>query len=133
MTNSVRILLIGALAAAAASCGDAVRSSRSPVALSVSVSVPSSPLLTFVSHVTTPVTPDFGQVTFNASMRDVTVTPTANNQMTITRYHVEYTRADGHNQAGVDVPFPFDGAFTLTIVPGTPGISQFLLVRTDAK
>ena len=39
-------------------------------------------------------------------------TPSANNQVTLTRYHVEYTRADGRNTQGVDVPFAFDGAIT---------------------
>ena len=42
-------------------------------------------------------------------------TPSANNDITIDRYRVEYTRADGRNTPGVDVPYAFDGAITVTI------------------
>ena len=52
--------------------------------------------------------------------------------MTITRYRVVYRRTDGHNTPGVDVPFPFDSAVTVTI--GSEGGSTgFQLVRTSAK
>jgi len=135
MMKSIRLLVVGALAASAASCGDVVRDSRSPVVLSVSLVSPAGapPPLTFISHVATPASPDFMNATFTASMRDITVTPTANNQVTMNRYHVEFTRADGHNQAGVDVPFPFDGTFALVVPPGQTASGTFELVRTNAK
>ena len=53
--------------------------------------------------------------------------------MTINRYHVDYTRADGLNTPGVDVPYAFDGAVTGTIqVSGTLTLG-FELVRIVAK
>ena len=53
----------------------------------------------------------------------------SNNEITITRYHVSYRRADGRNTQGVDVPYAFDGAATAT-VPATGNVSiGFELVR----
>jgi hypothetical protein len=60
-------------------------------------------------------------------------TPTDNNQVTITRYHVAYVRADGRNQQGVDVPFDFDGATTVTIPSSGSAQVPFELVRLAAK
>ena len=67
--------------------------------------------------------------------KDVTnpTLPTSNNDVTITRYHVSYRRADGHNTPGVDVPFAFDGAVTVTIAGTTPTTVGFELVRVVAK
>ena len=41
--------------------------------------------------------------------------PTSVNAITLTRYRVTYSRADGRNTPGVDVPYGFDGAMTRTI------------------
>ena len=41
--------------------------------------------------------------------------PTTANHITVDRYHVTFIRADGRNIPGVDVPYPFDGAFTTTV------------------
>ena len=46
----------------------------------------------------------------------VSLSPRPWNAITITRYHVEYIRADGRNTPGVDVPYPFDGGVTATMV-----------------
>ena len=58
-------------------------------------------------------------------------TPTEVNAITITRYHVEYIRADGRNTPGVDVPYGFDGAVTVTVSATTT--FGFQLVRVVAK
>ena len=58
--------------------------------------------------------------------------PTPLNSVTITRYRVVYRRTDGHNTPGVDVPYPFDSAVTLT-VGGDGGSTGFQLVRVAAK
>ena len=55
------------------------------------------------------------------------------NQVTFTHYHVEFIRADGRNHPGVDVPYAFDSAVTVTSGPGTPGTAGFELVRHPAK
>ena len=59
------------------------------------------------------------------------------NNVTINSYRVTYTRADGRNTPGVDVPFPFDGAANARVlaeVGETAGTNMFFtLVRTQAK
>jgi hypothetical protein len=140
--------------AATASCGDVVRSSRSPVFLTVNSlqgaqgSKPSTLtgnlLSDVITNVTTPApcTPtapcpiifnDVGSAILSVSMKDITVSPTTNNQVTVTRYHVEYRRADGRNTPGVDVPYGFDGAVTITIPAGGTGTAGFVLVRNESK
>jgi hypothetical protein len=61
-----------------------------------------------------------------------TVTSPLNN-VTITRYRVNYRRTDGRNTPGVDVPFGFDGAVTTTIPAGGSGEVLFDIVRHQAK
>ena len=62
---------------------------------------------------------------------DSATAPTTANFITINRYRVRFTRADGRNTPGVDVPYGFDGAFTAT-VSGTTTV-PFELVRHIAK
>ncbi len=78
---------------------------------------------------------DNGYVTLRLAMKDVTspLDPTTNNEITINSYHVLYTRADGRNTPGVDVPYAFDGAVTGTVKAGTPLQVNFVLVRGQAK
>ena len=80
---------------------------------------------------------DQGQVIFSLAMKDPgsadsPTAPTSANFITINRYHVDYVRADGRNQQGVDVPFSFDGAITGT-VSATGATLSFPLVRVQAK
>jgi hypothetical protein len=79
---------------------------------------------------------DGGQAAFTLAMKDPGSStslnaPTPNNFITITQYHVEYVRSDGRNAPGVDVPFAFDGAVSIT-VSGTATVG-FTLVRIQAK
>lgn len=59
-------------------------------------------------------------------------TPTPVNFVTIERYRVEYRRADGRREPGVDVPFPFDEAVTVTAGLEVVDV-EFVLVRASAK
>jgi hypothetical protein len=59
--------------------------------------------------------------------------PSDLNAVTITRYHVNFVRTDGRNTPGVDVPYPFDGAFTVTVQGGGTATAGFTLVRIQAK
>jgi hypothetical protein len=60
--------------------------------------------------------------------------PTFLNDVTITSYRVTYTRSDGHNTPGVDVPYPFDGGTTFIVTVGGSASSRaFILVRNQAK
>ena len=79
---------------------------------------------------------DRGQVTLALALKDPGSstslnTPTPNNYVTVTQYHVEYVRSDGRNVQGVDVPYAFDGAVTATIQSTTT--VGFTLVRIQAK
>ena len=58
--------------------------------------------------------------------------PSTSNFITVTRYRVNYVRADGRNTPGVDVPYPFDGGMTVT-VGDSPVIAAFTVVRVQAK
>ena len=145
---------LAAVGLAASSCGDVVRSSRSPVMLVVNslqaaqgnhVATMAGNLSSdVITNVTSPapcapaspcptVFNDVGSVVLGVVMKDVTVTPTTNNQVTITRYHVDYRRADGLNTPGVYVPYGFDGAVTITVAAGATGTAGFELVRIAAK
>ena len=137
-----------ALVAATGACGDVMRQGRSPVylvidAFGVSNGGTTSPTFTaapLLSDVQTKgsVFNDLGQVTLRISLKDIgsgttTLNPSSNNEVTITRYHVEYTRADGRSTPGVDVPYGFDGMITGTVPATAPLILGFELVRHDAK
>lgn len=153
------VLGLAALAAASISCGNVVRDGRSPVFLVVdllqgasgadpaSLGNPvRSDVLTLVTTggTCTPAAPcptifnDVGSVTLRIVPKDIGTTaapntPTTNNEVTVTRYHVTYRRSDGRNTPGVDVPFSFDGAVSGTVtVAGTLTLG-FELVRNVAK
>ena len=141
------------------SCGNVVTSSRSPVLLVIdslqgirgaaTLGTPGNPLISdVITNVTTPdpckpaspcptIFSDSGQVTLRLVPKDIgtvasPTTPSSNSAVTITRYHVEYLRADGRTGASV-VPASFDGAMTVT-VPTTGTVTAGLeLVRVDAK
>jgi hypothetical protein len=80
---------------------------------------------------------DPGQVTLKLGLKDpgsadTPTSPTTANFITVTRYHVDYVRADGRNVQGVDVPYSFDGGITGT-VGGSNTTLGFILVRVQAK
>lgn len=58
--------------------------------------------------------------------------PTQYDFITIDRYRVRFTRADGRNTPGVDVPYGFDGALTLTVSEGDHVVG-FEMVRHIMK
>jgi hypothetical protein len=76
---------------------------------------------------------DQARITLRLAMKDPTITnPSTVNYITVRGYRVTYTRADGRNTPGVDVPYPFDGALTVT-VGATPVAATLILVRTQSK
>ena len=159
MGRTRQLVVAGALALAAASCGDVVRQGRAPVMLVVNslqaaqgnhnsqfLGSLNSDVLTIVTQpapcsTTSPcptVFNDVGQAVFSLAMKDIgtpgnSTAPTTNNAVTITRYHVQYVRADGRNTPGVDVPYPFDGAMTITVAGTSAATVAFELVRVAAK
>jgi hypothetical protein len=79
---------------------------------------------------------DPGRVVFGLGLKDPgpsnsPSSPTQNNFITVNRYRVSYIRTDGRNTEGVDVPYAFDGAFTVTVSGETS--AGFTLVRNQAK
>jgi len=75
---------------------------------------------------------DSGQATLTLQMKDIGGPgPSPVNSITITQYRVEYIRSDGHNVQGVDVPFAFSSAVTVTVA-GSATV-PFTLVRAQAK
>ena len=55
------------------------------------------------------------------------------NDIVITNYVVTYTRSDGKNQEGIDVPYSFDGALTSQVQIGTQTDFSFIVVRAVSK
>jgi hypothetical protein len=79
---------------------------------------------------------DPGRVKFGLGLKDPgpstsPSSPTQNNFITVNRYHVRYIRTDGRDKEGVDVPYAFDDAFTVTVAGDTT--AGFTLVRNQAK
>ena len=154
-----KAIAVAAVVAATSSCGDVIRQGRSPVYLVIASLQAaqgnhisqfgnglSSDVLTFVTSPapctdTSPcptVFGDVGQAVLRASLKDIgtnaiQTAPTTNNDVTITRYHVTFRRADGRNTTGVDVPYGFDGVTTGTIPAGGTLSMGFVLVRNIAK
>jgi hypothetical protein len=156
MRTHLRLAGVAALLASSLSCSDALRQSRSPMLLvidslqgasgggfqantfkgtlfsdvvvllrSPAPCSDTSPCPTYYS--------DSGQATISSVAKNSAVAPTENNSVTITRYHVDFIRADGRNTPGVDVPYGFDGAVTGTIPGGGSTSFTFELVRHTAK
>ena len=155
------LVVAAALAGASASCGEYVQDQgRSPSQLVIDSLVgipgdsPSAKSNTMISDVETLVTEpepqcstdhpcrtwlnDTGEATFSIFLKDPLTAGTANeptviNNITLTQYHVEYRRSDGRNTQGVDVPYAFDSAVTVTVPATGTATVAFDLVRHDAK
>jgi hypothetical protein len=139
------LALAALVAAAAAGCGDVVRQGRSPAYLIVtkltasSGAQPDDQSDELSSDVQTKgaVVEDLGLVTMRLALKDIgqpgsPTAPTTNNSITVSRYHVSYRRSDGRNTPGVDVPYPFDGAGTITVNDRDSSMA-FVIVRVQAK
>jgi hypothetical protein len=155
MRTLSRVCIAAAVAVSATSCGDVVRSSRASSILVVNsltatrgtvnggtaTATLASDVLTLVTtggscSITNPcptIFNDTGTLTLSQSAKDISIPLTSNNQITITRIHVSYRRTDGRNQEGVDVPFGFDTAATVTVPTSGTVTTSFVLVRNQAK
>jgi hypothetical protein len=139
-------------------CGEAVRAGRAPVVLVIDrlegasgsdaakfSTVLHSDVETLVARgvagteTSVPtVFGDVGQAALHIALKDVgqpgnPAAPTDNNAVTITRYRVAYRRTDGRNVPGIDVPYAFEGAATVTIGGNAPTVIPLELVRVQAK
>ena len=142
-----------ALLLSSISCGDVARQGRAPTMLVIesmagaSGADPGTMSAFLLSDVQTIVEQNIGGQTvrvptiFNdvgeASLRLVMKNPTGTtpstlNAVTLSRYRIEYLRADGRNTPGVDVPFPVDGGVTATVGGASVSVG-FEFVRHQAK
>ena len=147
-----RLLMAAAVMASVSCGGDMLRTGRAPVYLVVASmqagtgTTASSVLRSDVQVITSTtvngatvkvasVTDDLATATLRVEQKNTTETGTVSslNAITITRYHVEYRRADGRNTPGVDVPYGFDGGAAVTISPGSEGSVAFQIVRHQGK
>jgi len=55
------------------------------------------------------------------------------NDVQLTSYSVRYTRTDGRNIEGVDVPFGFSGSMATQVPAGGTGAAAIVVVRHTAK
>jgi len=154
-----RFLAIAAVIGTATSCGDVVRNGRAPSYLVIdslggirgavtTLTATSTLISDVITNVTSPlpcstdapcptIFGDSGQAVMHIALKDpgTAAAPSAAtevNAITITRYRVDYIRADGRNTPGVDVPYGFDGATTVTVTTGATTFG-FQLVRVVAK
>jgi hypothetical protein len=74
---------------------------------------------------------DPGRASFHLQNKDAAYPTSPNNAITLSRYRVTFTRTDGRNTPGVDVPYGFDGAVSATIT--NIGTVNFIIVRANAK
>jgi hypothetical protein len=158
MHHFTRFLAVAALVATTVSCGSVVREGRGSSFIVIDsllgirgAPTPGEPSAALTSDVITnviapaPCTADApcptifgdgGEAVMRIVMKDAgstnPTTPGALNHITLKRYRVVYTRADGRNTPGVDVPYPFDGALTVTVTESATSFG-FQLVRNQAK
>ena len=147
-TQIARIVIL-TLAVASASCGSTVRQGTGTSFLIINElefargNEPETFSANLLSDVITVVDDvptffnDLGRVTFSLGLKDPgpagsPTQPTQNQFITIDRYHVRYFRSDGRNTQGVDVPYAFDGAFTVTVGSSQTAVG-FTIVRNVAK
>ncbi len=55
------------------------------------------------------------------------------NDIIINRYTISYSRVDGKNTPGVDVPLPFEGSLSALVKVGNTTSFSFVVVREVAK
>ncbi|MEP6916151.1 MAG: hypothetical protein ABJC89_10920 [Acidobacteriota bacterium] len=139
-SSGLRLGAAVAIIAASVSCGSLTRQGQAPSYLIIeSLGGAPGASTTFGGNLSSDVVTknsvfsDNGQVQFLLAQKDATspTDPTSANFITVERYHVEYIRTDGHNIQGVDVPYAFDGAVTVTVASTATAV--FTLVRVQAK
>jgi len=78
---------------------------------------------------------DLAKATLSASLMDpapILGTSQYNNIM-VTRYVVSFSRTDGRNTPGLDVPFPFEGSLSTLVRTDASTSVSFVIVREAAK
>jgi hypothetical protein len=139
------LFTVTALGLGVSGCSDTVRQGRSPAYLIIEQieAASGADQETFSHELSSDVSTggtrfeDLGRVTFSLALKNIgspgqSTAPTTNNFITITSYHVEFRRTDNRNRQGVDVPYAFDGAGTVTVGDSATTLG-FVLVRAQSK
>jgi len=81
------------------------------------------------------VTADTAAVTLSAATLDPDplLGESQYNDVLVTRYMVSYSRTDGKNVPGVDVPYPFEGSLSVLVRSGSSATFSAVVVREVAK
>ena len=81
------------------------------------------------------VTADPAVVTFSAKLLNFnsSLGPSQYNDIIVDRYVVRYTRVEGKNQEGVDVPYAFEGSLSTMVQINSVTEISFPIVRATAK
>jgi hypothetical protein len=141
LAHATRLLAGMACALATVSCGsELLRTGRAPVFLQIDSlqggagETRGNPVLADVATEGSAIN-EVGEAIISVVAKDQTGNTTTSplNTVTVTRYRVEYFRADGRNTPGVDVPFAIDGGVARSLQVGSPDTVVFDLVRHGAK
>jgi hypothetical protein len=145
LSNVTRLAAAAVFALGTASCGsELLRTGTSPVYLTItgieltngatdeSGATLNSDVQTIVDDIPT-VFNDTAEVSLTVVPKNPSVATTAINAVTINRYRIAFRRVDGRNTPGVDVPFGWDGATSVTIPAGGTGTIGFDIVRHSSK
>lgn len=77
---------------------------------------------------------DEAEVTFTAELLSPDTAEVSHySDILVTRYAVSYTRSDGKNVEGVDVPYSFEGSLSALVSVGSSTAVNFIIVREVAK
>lgn len=76
---------------------------------------------------------DTATVDFRNDFLNPTIEPSPLNDVVVIRYRVEYSRPDGQNRPGVDVPFPFDATTNIRVPVKGTGSGAIVVVPAKAK
>jgi hypothetical protein len=134
-----RLLMTATALMASAGCGsEMLRTGRAPVYLivsSIEAGAGTTAILRSDVLNATSVIDDVAIASIRSEPKNTTDTGSSSslNTVTITRYHVEYRRADGRNTPGVDVPYGFDGGTSVSIGPNGSAQVAFQVVRHQGK
>ena len=138
-------IAVAALVLGVSGCSDTVREGRSPAYLVIEQleAASGADQEEFSHELSSDVVTsgsrfeDLGRATFSLALKDIgspgqPTAPTVNNFITVTSYHVKFRRTDGRDKQGVDVPYEFDGAGTVTVGDSATTLG-FVLVRAQSK
>lgn len=145
--QTVRILALSALLLAAAACNPLENKTQSMSYLVIENLMgldESGKVADYVASDVLFQDPDTGDTSIIADIATATISarqldpdPIAGTSpyadVQLTHYTVTFTRSDGRNKPGVDVPYPFDGDLTVLLKVNIPTEFGFIIVRESAK